>query len=206
MKAPRGWVQLGGLGGVLSLPLIVLAAISSEAGSGDFREGPFAWLVAATGAAIALFASGLWRFVEPSRSRVLRPSAALLLVGSLGLLALFGGIAVGSALGVDEPTGLIGMGPIAAGVAALTGFSLGLVLLGFGMLRNRLFPWWARLVPLVLALESPLAMVASGAAEGTAESAVFVAWLSSFGLGWAVLGYAMWGSGRRGARSPAAGS
>ena len=116
----RGWVQLGGIGGVLSLPLIVLAAISNEVGSGDFREGPFAWLVAATGAAVALFASGLWHFVEPSRSGVLRLSAALLLVGSLGLLALFGGIAVGAALRIDEPR-LIGMGPIAAGIAALRG-------------------------------------------------------------------------------------
>ncbi len=206
MRVPRGWVELGGLGGVLSLPLIVLAAISNVAGSGDFREGPFAWLVAATGAAVALLASGLWRFVEGSRSRVLRASAGLLLVGSLGLLVLFGGIAVGTALGVDEPTGLIGMGPIAAGVAALTGFSLGLVLLGIGMLRTRLFPWWATAVPPVLALETPVAMVALGAAEGTAESVVFVAWLSSFGLGWAVLGYAMWGSGRRGEDAPMAGS
>ena len=206
MTVRRGWVHLGALGGALSLPLIAVAAMSNVAGSGDFREGPFAWLVAATGAVVALFAIGLWRFVEAAHSRVLRTSAALLLVGSLGLLALFGGIAVGSALGLDEPTGLIGKAPIAAGVAALAGFSLGLVLLGVGMLRSGLFPWWARAVVPVLALETPVAMVILGAAEGTAESAVFVAWLSSFGLGWTVLGYAMWGSERRGERSPAAGA
>lgn len=206
MTVAGGWVQLGGVGGMLSLPLIVLAAISNEVGSGDFREGLFAWLVAATGAALVLFASGLWRFVEPARSRSLRASAAFLLFGSLGLLALFGGIAVGAALGIDEPTGLIGMGPIAAGVAAVTGFSLGLVLLGLGMLRNRFFPWWARVVPWVLALETPAGMVALGAAEGTAESVVFVTWLSSFGVGWAVMGYAMWESEPRGDRSPTAGA
>lgn len=184
---------------MLSLPLILLAVISYAAGGGDLdlREGPLPWLVAATGAAIALFAIGLWKFVEPARRRVDRAAAAALFAGSVGLLALFGGIAIGTALGVEEPSGPIGIGPIAAGVAALTGFSFGLVLLGIGMVRDRLFPRWATLVPLVLALETPVAMVGFGAAEGTAESAIFVAWLSSFGLGWAVLGYAMWAAGRR---------
>ena len=122
---------------------------------------------------------------------MLRIAAGLLLAGSLGLLALFGGIAIGAALGIDEPTGIIGMVPIASGVMAMVGISAGLLLLGIGMLRRRLFPWWARSVPPLMALVTPVAMMAIGAADGALESVVFVAWLSSFGLGLAALGYAM---------------
>lgn len=38
MTVPRGWVQLGGPGGVLSLPLIVLAATFNVAGSSHARR------------------------------------------------------------------------------------------------------------------------------------------------------------------------
>ena len=184
-------IDIGGWAALVSFPLIVLAGLSTMTGENDLREGPFAWLVAGHAITVALFARGLRTFVARSQGLLLPLASLSLLAGSLGLLALWGGIAMGTAFGIDEPTGIIGVGPIVAGVLALAGFSVGFVLLGLGMLRSQLFPPWAKAVPPVLALETPIALIGAGAAEGAWETAILVAWLSSFGLGWAVLGYAM---------------
>lgn len=191
MDPLRGSILLGGIGGGLSLPLFVLAAMFNVGGDGDFRDGPFPWLMAAAAVTIALFGRGLGSFVEPANSRLLWTAAVALLVGALGLVALWGGIAIGAAFGVDEPTGLLGMFPIAAGITGLGGFLLGWASLAVGLLRHRILPRWASLIPTVLLLEIPVAMVLLGEADGALEDTVFVLWLSSLGLGLAVLGYSM---------------
>ena len=177
--------------GMLSLPLMALAAVLRALGGGDIREGAFPWLVAATAASMMLYANGLWNLPRHTKNRVLRAAAASLFIGFLGLMATFGGIAIGAALGLSEPGGLIGMGPIVGGIMAVAGIPLGFALLGIVMFRKRLFPPWARAVPILLALNVPVGMVAIGATDGTLETVVSVIWLGSFGLLWTVMGYAL---------------
>ena len=177
---------------MLSFPLMALAAGLGALGSGDFREGAFPWLVAATAVSMVLYANGLRNFAGHTGSRVLYAASASLLVWFAGLTALFGGIALTTALGLTDPGGLIGMGPIAAGIIAIVGILLGFILLGFIVMRRRMFPWWARVVPILLGAGVPVGMVAMGATDDALEAVAMAIWMGFIGLGWAVLGYALW--------------
>ena len=78
-------IRTGGIAGMSVFPLIVLAAVSGELGSGDFREDAFLWLVAATAVVLMLYARGIWELAGPNKNRVLQVTATALFIGFLCL-------------------------------------------------------------------------------------------------------------------------
>ena len=190
--------RVGGLAGMLPLPITVVAVYLLELqGDGDFRVGAFPYLAAIAGILFVLCANGLRIYNKATAdSRLANVSISITGVGMLGLFGLFGSIAFGAAVGLEEenvPAALSWM-PIAAGAVAIVGTPIGLVLLGITAAFREVLPPWGRYVPLLQAASIPAGMALFGLLDGTAESLAGGVWLVGFALGWAVLGLGLWRS------------
>ena len=195
-----GQTHVGALAGVLALPVTVVAVYLLELqGDGDFRVGAFPYLAATLGILFVLCANGLRIYNKAmADSRLANVSISITGVGMLGLFGLFGAIAFGAAVGLEEenvPAALSWM-PLAAGAVAIIGTPVGLVLLGITAVFREVLPPWSRYVPLMQAASIPTGMALFGLVDGTAETLVGGVWFVGFAFGWAVLGFGLWRSGQ----------
>jgi hypothetical protein len=151
-------------------------------------------------------------------------------LGATGFWVAFVGILIGTVLGTLPwlarslagdlvPSAWVLFGGLAAGSLYLVAIGLGLLLMGVATLRARVLsmPW--RLLPLAmfvvkvplpplvgLALGSELERELIVGSETHSELLAFLVWDTPdllFGLGWVLLGYALWSGASEEARSPA---
>ena len=87
--------------------------------------------------------------------------------------------------GEFKPTDHLGWAMVIVGFLVVP---IGFILLGVATLRAKVLPGWRRALPLIIGL-----MITSGMllAFGIGEAGLVISFLS-FGLGWIVLGYALW--------------
>lgn len=151
-------------------------------------------------------------------------------LGATGFWVAFVGISLGTVLGAlpwlakaltgaHVPTVWLLFGGLAAGSLYLVAIGLGLLLMGVATLRAKVLPMPWRLLPLAMfvvkVLLTPLATLTLGR-ESRAELVLrgdvqyeLLAFLVLdtpdllFGLGWVLLGYALWSGGSEEAKSPA---
>jgi hypothetical protein len=151
-------------------------------------------------------------------------------LGATGFWVAFAGILFGTVLGTLPwlaralagdlvPTAWALLGSIVAGSSYLVAVGVGLLLLGVATLRARVLsmPW--RLLPLAMFVVKvplpPLAGLAMGSelkrdlivgGDARSELLAFLVWDTPdllFGLGWVLLGYALWSGASEEAKSPA---
>lgn len=184
----------GGVAGILSLPLMGIAAVLLEQGDGDLREGGFPWALATVAVLLLVCTNGIRIRHEVNSGLLLKAGVQLIMLGLVGMLVLFGGIAISGLFGLDEPPGILGYGVLIVGVLAAAGLPCGLFILGVSIIRGNIWPTWYGVVPITIAGLNPVAMIAMGIAEGAVENVIANVWMMLFGLGWAAVGLALWRS------------
>lgn len=186
------WVRWSGLAGVLGGALWALwylgVSLVGGAGYGTYnRLMPLVLLLLAVGLL------GLHAAQNKSHGGIGRAGFVVALVGLLAMIAgnvadfwVFAEEGYGPSSPKHSAWMLFGLG--------LFAFYVGTVLFGVGTLRAGLLP---RLGALLLLIWFPLGFVVSGLLQlaGVPEALVFSGMTGSCGLGWVILGYALWSGG-----------
>jgi hypothetical protein len=217
-------IRLGGLFAIAAGVLLAVGALLSNRGSGTPPPSALDHLsVVAPNVGWLLLLGGLAALHARQAHLYGRLGAAGFWVAFVGTLlgTLLGTLPLlATALAGDRvPTALVLFGGLAAGLFYLVAMGIGLLLLGIATLRARVLPVPWRLLPLAMFVVkvplTPLVMLILGEElrrelvlrSGTHSEILAFLVLDApdvlFGLGWVLLGYALWSGAREGVRSPA---
>ena len=149
--------------------------------------------------AILLYMVALWGFYERHRNHFGEMGTTGAAVSGIGLVVMLAGnIAAFGPLGEVSRSwqfdvfdlGMVWLAPI------------GLVIFGMAAIQAKVLPRWSRVLPMIMGLTVTLGALSSSVAFGLGnESVSDVVWpvmifFLSFGLGWILLGYALWSDRR----------
>lgn len=182
-----------GWGPVFAVPIGVAAVvINSVRDDGDIRAGVLPWamtLVVASFAGCALAALSLHR---PNPSRWMIVGGWWSTIACACIATFFVGVAVGSALGLEEED----LGPAVIPLVMLMAFGLlsmtpALGLLAVGLAKARRVPRFARLAVAIMSPALPALLILGGLFEGAVETIGSAVLVAAFGIGWVLLGIAV---------------
>ena len=146
----------------------------SDRAARRFHEGKYEWLLAIP---CIVFIGGLFAFHARQANRTGQSGKAGFVL-SLVALALM-------AVGVVFESGLLLLGVLA--------LILGLTAFGIATIRAKIWPGWSRFLPLLIPVVLLVALLLAflvGRGTGAREVELILSCL--FGLGWILLGYALW--------------